>query len=478
MPEGHPGKIAFHFFDNNNEKLKDGFIGNLGTRLQLLQSQSLRRITRNKDIDLSLPGEKQCAYFVIIPDQSQSTRALSSMFFNFLFKDLCDAADIMGPQNRLYVDIICDEFANIGVIPGMDTKITIVRSRRVRISIIFQMPSQLHSIYGEAIGDSIVGGCDTLLFLGTNDDATKEWISKKSGEATIAVNTVKNSKGVGRVEPLAKEYAESVGEGKRYVLTPHEVGKISKNQCIVFLKGYDLILGYKFWWDRHPYYLDDDGNPYSLFKTSQHTRANILYSETEGKDPFLADAERLEEHFEITDDEMELIFLPDDTNPDEMPLYYQPPKAASIFASVEIRKPIKEVPANVPNANTAPVQTTGPQLNLPSGKACDIPSTQTGTTAPLEANHQKEKSNQQTVATQSVTERKRMVPTTAVNDNVATSEPTFISDRIHDKNSNHETAIKQSQSPINKPLSQQNKETAGKVTATMKDLNNLAESID
>ena len=286
VPEGHPGRIAYSFYESAPEKLQASFLGGLGTRLQLLQSQSIRRITRNKDIDLSRPGETQVAYFLIIPDQSKSTRTLSSIFFNFLFKDLCDAADAYGPDTRVPVDVICDEFTNIGMIPDMATKMTIVRSRKIGITILFQYPSQVDEIYGENGAAIITGACDTLLFLGTNEAGTKKLISQRSGEATIAVNTVKVSKGVGRVEGLAKEYAESAGEGKRFVVTEHEVGALKPDKCLVFLGTNDILKANKFWWWIHPQSKNEDGTTLKSMLITDYSKADEKYAETEHLDPF------------------------------------------------------------------------------------------------------------------------------------------------------------------------------------------------
>lgn len=112
LPNGHPGRIAYHFFENQNEKLKDGMVGNLGTRLQLLQSRNIRRILRNDDIQLSDAGDHQVVWFVIIPDQTNTTKMISSLFFNFLFKDNADMADMLGSKKRVRINFIMDEFAN------------------------------------------------------------------------------------------------------------------------------------------------------------------------------------------------------------------------------------------------------------------------------------------------------------------------------------------------------------------------------
>ena len=164
LPEGHPGRIAFHFFDNQNEKLKDGALGNLGTRLQLLQSRNIRRILRNRDIALADAGDHQVVWFVIIPDQSDATRAISSLFFNFVFKDNADMADLVGGKNRVRVNFIMDEFANIGLIPGIDKKINIARGRNLSLCVILQDIRQLDNVYGRDVAPVIIGGCNTIVF--------------------------------------------------------------------------------------------------------------------------------------------------------------------------------------------------------------------------------------------------------------------------------------------------------------------------
>jgi len=304
-PDGHPSNIAFRFFQKTNDKLKDSFLGGLGGRLQLFQSQSIRRITRNKDIDLARPGKRQVVYFLIIPDQSQATRTLSSMFFNFLFKDLCDAADREGLDTRIPVDIICDEFTNIGMIPLMETKMTICRSRKIGISILFQYPSQVDVVYGEGASAIITGACDTVLFLGTSEADTKKLISERSGEATISASTVKTSHAVARVEAPNKEYQQSAGEGKRMMLTEHEVGTLPKSKCLVFLGTNNILVANKFWWSNHPDSKMPDGGPLPSMLITDYQKASEKYAATEELDPFLRNAERKIEYTELSDDELD-----------------------------------------------------------------------------------------------------------------------------------------------------------------------------
>lgn len=288
LPEAHPGRIAFHFFDNQNEKLKDGMLGGLGTRLQLLQSQNIRRILRNKDINLADAGDHQVVWFVIIPDQTTSTRAISSLFFNFLFVDNAAMADEKGAKNRKRINFIMDEFANIGVIPNIDKKINIARGRNFSLCVILQDILQLDGVYGPELAPIIISGCNTVLFLGSSNKETCQFFSEMSGEATIAVNTVRNSRGVGRVEPLAKEYQESMGEGKRYVYTEQEVRTLPNEECLIWVSGYNVLRAKKFWWFTHPGSRTADGKDLPESSPKDRMLAAEKYAETERRDAFLA----------------------------------------------------------------------------------------------------------------------------------------------------------------------------------------------
>src|SRR5699024_9362812 len=124
VPVSHPAGIAWSIFKNSPDGTRPNMVQGLSQRLQLFQMRDIRRITTNKDINFENLGTKKTALFCIISDKSTAMRALTSLFFTFLFKDVSDAADRYGPKNRLPVNVICDEFANLGTIPSFDVTIS------------------------------------------------------------------------------------------------------------------------------------------------------------------------------------------------------------------------------------------------------------------------------------------------------------------------------------------------------------------
>ena len=110
LPLDHPAKAPYSLFSQGSDAVRAGIVLGLGTRLQVLQSEAVRQITRRSDIDLSLPGKQKCAYFIILDDQNSSLEFLSSLFFVFLFIKLVRYADSMPEQRcKVPVNIILDE---------------------------------------------------------------------------------------------------------------------------------------------------------------------------------------------------------------------------------------------------------------------------------------------------------------------------------------------------------------------------------
>lgn len=297
IPLDHPASMAWSIFKQNTENVRPQFITGLGQRLQLFQMKDLRRILRNTDIDLASIGEdmqkKKTALFCVLSDKSAAMKPITSLLFNFLFKDISDAADHYGPETRNTVNMILDEFVNIGRIPNFEVIISTVRSRKIGIFMILQTYSQLQETYGPTNAETIIGCCDTMLCLGVNDKTTAEFISYKSGVATVVARSTRDSRmdSIGR-RGYAQGYSISDGEGKRNVINPDEVMSMDYNDVLIFRQHAHVLMAHKFGYIDHPMFIENaitlkngkkvlEQYPYS---ERQDTRER--YIDTEDRDAF------------------------------------------------------------------------------------------------------------------------------------------------------------------------------------------------
>lgn len=284
VPTSHPAGIAWGIFTNGADNVRPGIVQGLAQRLQLFQMQDVRRITTNDDIVLEKLGEEKTALFCIISDKSTAMRALTSLFFTFLFKDVADAADRYGPENRLPVNVICDEFANLGTIPSFDVTISTVRSRRINISIILQSVMQLEKNYAEA-RETIISCCDTILFLGCNDTETANFISELSGVASIRVSSTADTRNtsIGN-RTVMQGYKLSEGDGKRNLMNPDEVRRLPREDVIIYHNGCNILQAHRCGYIEHKFFRE--GLPPAV-RLRDYPLASEKYSVTEELDAFI-----------------------------------------------------------------------------------------------------------------------------------------------------------------------------------------------
>ena len=156
-----------------------------GARLAPFDIKELRDIMTEDELELDTMGDRKTALFLIMSDTDTTFNFVIAMLQSQLFNLLCDKADDFY-NGRLPVHVRCllDEFANIGQIPNFDKLIATIRSREISASIILQSQSQLKTIYKDA-ADTIVGNCDSTLFLGGKEKGTLKEISELLGKETI-----------------------------------------------------------------------------------------------------------------------------------------------------------------------------------------------------------------------------------------------------------------------------------------------------
>lgn len=254
IPPGSPALHSFSLFLKSSETIQSSVIIGLGSRLQVLQNPSIVDLVGKPDIDLIEPGKSKCAYFIITSDQTSSLNFISSLFFSMLFIKLVEYADTKCPGRRLSVpvNLILDEFCNIGTIPDFTKKMSTVRSRGINISVIFQSIGQLENRYPLNQHLEIIGNADTQIFLGCTDPLTASFISERSGIIGVQVESTMKTKRTFQVTDYTPEYRESRGEGKRFLLNPDEVLRLPHDEMLILMRGEKALRAKKFDYTRHP----------------------------------------------------------------------------------------------------------------------------------------------------------------------------------------------------------------------------------
>lgn len=256
IPASHPAAITWSIFKHGDKKIQPNFVQGLTQRLMLFANTDINSMSAHNDIDFRSLGETKTALFCIISASDSSRKLLSSLFFSFLFRDVAEAADELGPENRIPVNVMCDEFANIGKIPDFDRFISTVRSRKIYLSIIIQSVAQLAKVYDENDQETIMECCDTIVFLGCNGIQTAQFISELSGVASIITSSIKDQRNISGMRGIAQGYSTSDGAGKRYLVNPDEAMKLDPEAILIYHSGYNMLRAYRCGYIFHPYAKD------------------------------------------------------------------------------------------------------------------------------------------------------------------------------------------------------------------------------
>lgn len=255
LPVSHPAKVPYCIYKQSSETVRSGVIIGLGSRLQIFQNKVIRQITAHDEIDLTLPGREKCAYFCIVSDQDHSFDFLSSLFLSFIFIKLVRYADTHGESGALPVPvhILADELgAASGTILDLPTKISVIRSRAISISCIFQNLPQMQNRYPFNAWQEILGNCDSTVFLGCTDPITAQFISERTGIASVNVASEAKQLNSWRVSDYTPEYRKTESIGKRAVLTPDEVLRLPLDEELIILRGQKVLKAQKFDYTLHP----------------------------------------------------------------------------------------------------------------------------------------------------------------------------------------------------------------------------------
>lgn len=219
-----------------------------GARLAPFDIAELRELTSYDEMELDMIGDQRTAMFIIISDTDDTFNFLVAIMYTQLFNLLCDKADDEhGGKLPYHVRLLLDEFSNIGQIPKFDKLIATIRSREISASIILQSQSQLKTIYKDA-AETILGNCDTMLFLGGKEGSTLKEISETLGKETIDLYNTSDTRGQSR------SYGLNYQKTGKELMSRDELAVMDGNKCILQLRGVRPFLSDKFDITKHKRY--------------------------------------------------------------------------------------------------------------------------------------------------------------------------------------------------------------------------------
>ena len=238
-----------------------------GARLAPFDIKELRDLMEYDELELDTLGDQKTALFVILSDTDSTFNFVAALMYSQLFNLLCDKADdFYGGRLPVHVRLILDEFANISQIPNFDKLIATIRSREISASIILQSQSQLKTIYKDA-ADTIVGNCDSTLFLGGKEKSTLKEISELLGKETIDLYNQSENRGSQVSHGLSYQKL-----GKE-LMTQDELAVMDGGKCIFMLRGVRPFLSDKYDLTRHPNYrYTADADPKNVFDMERYMK--------------------------------------------------------------------------------------------------------------------------------------------------------------------------------------------------------------
>jgi len=200
------------------------------------------------EMDLDLLGDRLSALFVIISDTDDTFNFVAALLYTQLFNLLCDKADdVYGGRLPIHVRCLLDEFPNIGQIPRFERLIATIRSREISACIVLQAQSQLKALYKDH-AETIVGNCDSMLFLGGKERTTLKEISELLGKETIDLDNTSENRG------REKSHGISHQRMGKELMSQDELAVMDNSKCILQLRGERPFLSDKYDITKHPKY--------------------------------------------------------------------------------------------------------------------------------------------------------------------------------------------------------------------------------
>lgn len=262
-----------------------------GARLAVFDIAELRAVTAYDELELDTVGDRKTAMFFIMSDTDDTFNFLISMAYTQMFNLLCEKADdVYGGRLPVHVRCLIDECANIGQIPRLEKLMATIRSREISACLILQAQSQLKALYKDN-ADTIVGNCDSFIFLGGKEPTTLKELSATLGRETIDTYNTGESRG--------RETSHSLNYQKlgKELMTQDELAVLDGSKCILQLRGVRPFLSDKYDITKHPYfkYLSD-ADKRNAFDIAKYLSGGYEVKENEPARTFVVDGAEDAQH--------------------------------------------------------------------------------------------------------------------------------------------------------------------------------------
>lgn len=236
-----------------------------GARLAPFDIEAMLELTDYDELELELLGDRKTALFVIISDTDATFNFIVSIMYTQMFDLLCDRAyEKYGGSLPIHVRCLLDEFANIGQIPQFEKLIATLRSRGISVTIVLQAKSQLKAIYKDN-ADTIIGNCDSEIFLGGKEGSTLKEVSEMLGKETIDISNTSDTRGTSR------SYGINNQKNGKELMSKDELAVMDGEDCIVQVRGVRPFKVKKFDIEKHPrYHLLSDYNKNNCFRVRDY----------------------------------------------------------------------------------------------------------------------------------------------------------------------------------------------------------------
>lgn len=247
LPYDHPARMNYKSIEIAPEKTYSSILSTLQSKLGKFDSKEIAELTSTDTINFEEIGNKKTAVYVISSDTHTAYDFLLTIFFAQMIQQLYNHADENGGALKVPTYFILDEFANIGKVPDFDKKISTSRSRKISFSVILQNLDQLEAVYEKSY-ETIIGNCDTHVFLGSNSYKTVEYFSKALGEKTIERDSISVNKDKHYFRTGVSKSDQVMA---RALMTPDELRRMDNDLCIIFEKGIKPVKANKFYYFKH-----------------------------------------------------------------------------------------------------------------------------------------------------------------------------------------------------------------------------------